>query len=76
MEEITSSEMFYQKYALVTGPLTLKRRFLEENFGPANLRFQMLQFFDISIRKFRSVTPFSQKTTTTRDKSFSYTGVG
>ena len=36
--------------ALMIDQLTLKRRFLEENFSPTNLSFQKLQF--------RSVTPF------------------
>ena len=48
---------------LVTGPLTLKRRLFEQNVGPANLRFQMLQFLYkiLNFRKFRSVTPFVNK---------------
>ena len=29
----------------MTGSLTLKRLFLEQNFGSANLSFQKLQFF-------------------------------
>ena len=61
----------------MSGPLTLKRNFLKENFGLANLSFQKLQFLDISnFWIFRSVSPFSQQTTTTKDKSLTCTGAG
>ena len=59
----------------MTGLVTLKRRFLEENFGFASLSFQKLQFlYILNFWKFRSVTSFSQQSTITRDKSFNCTG--
>ena len=52
----------------MTGLLTLKRRFLEENFGFASLSFQKLQFlYILNFWKFRSVTSFSQQSTIIRD---------
>ena len=62
----------------MTGPLTLKQNFLEENFRSAKLSFQALQFLNnvSNFWKLWSITPFSQQTTTTKDKSFNCTGVG
>ena len=46
----------------MTGPLTLKRRFLEENIGPTNSSFQKLQFLDISnFGNFDRLLPFLNK---------------
>ena len=38
----------------MTGTLTLKRRFLEENAGSANFGSQKLQFFEKTLRTFEN----------------------
>ena len=51
----------------MTGPLTLKRRFLGEKFGSANLSFQKKRQFlaaNSNFGEFRYVTSFCQQTTT------------
>ena len=47
----------------MTGPLTLKRRFVEENFGSANFSFQKLQLLDniSNFANFNRLLPFVNK---------------